>query len=40
MLWTFNNTLEEYDIIQVKNFKYHYRKYFDPGFKGKSMING
>lgn len=38
-IWQLKNTLEEYDMIQLKDFKYHYEKYFDPGFKGKSMIN-
>lgn len=38
-IWQLDNTLEEYETIQAKEFKYYDDNYFDPGFKGKSMIN-
>ncbi|MCG8484929.1 MAG: hypothetical protein MJA31_16575, partial [Clostridia bacterium] len=38
-IWTLDNTIEEYEMIQSKDFKYYSKKYFDPGFKGKSMID-
>jgi hypothetical protein len=37
-IWTLNNTIEKYEMIQVKDFDYYYKNYFFPGFKGMSMI--
>lgn len=38
-IWTLDNTIEKYDMIQVKEFDHYYNNYFDLGFKGKSMVH-